>query len=68
MTAEQGKDIGRIGGEVHTGPHLLNGFGEQAKRIDGDVIPGPSKDKRIVCIKQPVGVVAQLLLGTFLMQ
>jgi succinate-semialdehyde dehydrogenase/glutarate-semialdehyde dehydrogenase len=40
-------------------------FGEQAKRIDGDVIPAPSSDKRVVCIKQPIGVVAAITPWNF---
>ena len=55
MTAEQGKVLAESRGEVAYGAAFVEWFGEQAKRIDGDVIPGPSPDKRIVCIKQPVG-------------
>ncbi|MCB1730378.1 MAG: NAD-dependent succinate-semialdehyde dehydrogenase, partial [Halieaceae bacterium] len=47
------------------GAAFVEWFGEQAKRIDGDVIPGPSPDKRIVCIKQPVGVVAAITPWNF---
>ncbi|MCB1731473.1 MAG: NAD-dependent succinate-semialdehyde dehydrogenase, partial [Halieaceae bacterium] len=52
-------------GEIAYGAAFVEWFGEQAKRIDGDVIPGPSPDKRIVCIKQPVGVVAAITPWNF---
>ena len=48
MTLEQGKVIAESRGEVAYGASYIEWFAEQAKRIDGDVIPGPSPDKRIV--------------------
>ncbi|QFU75115.1 succinate-semialdehyde dehydrogenase [Halioglobus maricola] len=65
MTAEQGKVIAESRGEIGYGASFIEWFGEEAKRIDGDVIPGPSSDKRIVCIKQPVGVVAAITPWNF---
>lgn len=65
MTAEQGKVIAESRGEIAYGAAFVEWFGEEAKRIDGDVIPGPSSDKRIVCIKQPVGVVAAITPWNF---
>jgi succinate-semialdehyde dehydrogenase/glutarate-semialdehyde dehydrogenase len=65
MTAEQGKVLQESRGEVAYGASFVEWFGEEAKRIDGDVIPGPSPDKRIVCIKQPVGVVAAITPWNF---
>ena len=65
MTAEQGKVLAESRGEVAYGAAFVEWFGEQAKRIDGDVIPGPSPDRRIVCIKQPVGVVAAITPWNF---
>ncbi len=65
MTAEQGKVLAESRSEVAYGAAFIEWFGEQAKRIDGDVIPGPSPDKRIVCIKQPVGVVAAITPWNF---
>ena len=65
MTAEQGKVPAESRGEIAYGAAFVEWFGEQAKRIDGDVIPGPSPDKRIVCIKQPVGVVAAITPWNF---
>ncbi len=65
MTAEQGKPLAESRGEIAYGASFVEWFGEEAKRIDGDVIPGPSADKRIVCIKQPVGVVAAITPWNF---
>jgi len=65
MTAEQGKVLAESRGEVAYGAAFVEWFGEEAKRIDGDVIPAPSADKRIVCIKQPVGVVAAITPWNF---
>ncbi len=65
MTAEQGKVLAESRGEVAYGAAFVEWFGEQAKRVDGDVIPGPTPDKRIVCIKQPVGVVAAITPWNF---
>jgi succinate-semialdehyde dehydrogenase/glutarate-semialdehyde dehydrogenase len=65
MTAEQGKVLAESRGEVAYGASFVEWFGEEAKRIDGDVIPGPGPDKRIVVIKQPVGVVAAITPWNF---
>jgi succinate-semialdehyde dehydrogenase/glutarate-semialdehyde dehydrogenase len=65
MTAEQGKPLAESRGEVAYGASYVEWFGEEAKRIYGDVIPGPASDKRIVCIKQPVGVVAAITPWNF---
>jgi len=58
LTAEQGKPLAEARGEIAYGANYIEWFAEEAKRVYGDTIPAPSKDKRIVCIKQPVGVVA----------
>lgn len=58
LTAEQGKPLAEARGEIAYGASYIEWFSEEAKRIYGDTIPGPSDDKRIVVIKQPVGVVA----------
>ncbi|WOJ96077.1 NAD-dependent succinate-semialdehyde dehydrogenase [Congregibacter brevis] len=65
MTAEQGKPLAESRGEVAYGASYVEWFGEEAKRVYGDVIPGPGEDKRIVCIKQPVGVVAAITPWNF---
>ena len=58
MTLEQGKPLAESRGEIAYGANYIEWFAEEAKRLYGDTIPAPSNDKRIVCIKQPVGVVA----------
>jgi len=58
MTLEQGKPLAESRGEVAYAASFLEWFGEEAKRIYGDTIPGHQADKRIVVIKQPIGVVA----------
>ena len=65
MTTEQGKTLAESRGEVAYGASFMEWFGEQAKRIDGDVIPAPSPDKRVICIKQPIGVVAAITPWNF---
>jgi len=65
MTAEQGKPLAESRGEVAYGAAFAEWFGEEAKRIYGDVIPAPSEDKRIVCNRQPVGVVAEITTWKF---
>jgi succinate-semialdehyde dehydrogenase/glutarate-semialdehyde dehydrogenase len=58
LTAEQGKPLAEARGEIAYGASYIEWFAEEAKRIYGDTIPAPAGDKRIVVIKQPVGVVA----------
>ena len=58
MTTEQGKPLAESKGEVAYAASFLEWFGEEAKRVYGDTIPGHQPDKRIVVIKQPIGVVA----------
>jgi succinate-semialdehyde dehydrogenase/glutarate-semialdehyde dehydrogenase len=58
MTIEQGKPLVESRGEVAYAGAFLEWFGEEAKRVYGDTIPGHQPDKRIVVIKQPIGVAA----------
>jgi succinate-semialdehyde dehydrogenase/glutarate-semialdehyde dehydrogenase len=58
MTLEQGKPLTESRGEVAYAAAFLEWFGEEAKRIYGDTIPQHQADKRIVVLKQPIGVVA----------
>jgi succinate-semialdehyde dehydrogenase/glutarate-semialdehyde dehydrogenase len=58
MTVEQGKPLSESKGEVAYAAAFLEWFGEEAKRVYGDSIPGHQADKRILAIKQPIGVVA----------
>jgi len=65
MTAEQGKPLAESRGEVAYGASFIEWFAEEAKRIYGDTIPAPATDRRIVVIKQPVGVVAAITPWNF---
>jgi succinate-semialdehyde dehydrogenase/glutarate-semialdehyde dehydrogenase len=65
MTSEQGKPLAEAMGEVVYAASFLEWFAEEAKRIYGDVIPGHQADKRIVVLKQPVGVVASITPWNF---
>lgn len=58
LTAEMGKPLAEARGEIAYGANYIEWFAEEAKRVYGDTIPGPDRSKRLVCIKQPVGVVA----------
>jgi len=65
MTAEQGKPLAESAGEVMYGASFIEWFAEEGKRIYGDVIPTHLPDRRIVVIKQPVGVVAAITPWNF---
>lgn len=65
LTAEQGKTLAESAGEVAYGANYIEWFAEEAKRINGDIIPAPSGDKRIMVIKQPVGVVGSITPWNF---
>jgi len=65
LTAEMGKPFAESMGEVAYGAGYIEWFGEEAKRIYGDTIPGHQRDKRIIVIRQPVGVVAAITPWNF---
>jgi succinate-semialdehyde dehydrogenase/glutarate-semialdehyde dehydrogenase len=65
LTAEMGKPLAEAKGEILYGASFIEWFGEEAKRVYGDVIPGHQRDKRIVVLKQPVGVVAAITPWNF---
>ena len=65
MTAEQGKPLVESRGEIAYAAAFLEWFGEEAKRVYGDTIPGHARDKRIVVIKQPIGVCAAITPWNF---
>ncbi len=65
MTAEQGKPLAEAKGEIAYAASFIEWFGEEAKRLYGDVIPGHHADKRLVVIRQPVGVVAAITPWNF---
>lgn len=65
MTLEQGKPLAEAKGEIAYGASYLEWYGEEAKRAYGDVIPGPGADRRIVVLKEPVGVCAAITPWNF---
>ena len=65
LTLEQGKPLAEAKGEINYGAAYVEWFAEEAKRIYGDVIPGHQQDKRIVVLKQPIGVVATITPWNF---
>src|SRR6266516_6363526 len=58
LTAEQGKPLAEARTEISYGASFIEWFAEEGKRIYGDTIPGHQADKRIVVVKEPIGVVA----------
>jgi len=65
MTAEQGKPLAEARGEVAYGASFVEWFGEEAKRVYGETIPGHMADKRITVLKQPIGVAAGITPWNF---
>jgi succinate-semialdehyde dehydrogenase/glutarate-semialdehyde dehydrogenase len=65
MTAEQGKPLAEAKGEIVYAASFIEWFAEEAKRLYGDVIPGHQADKRILVLRQPVGVVAAITPWNF---
>src|SRR5215469_9333279 len=65
MTAEQGKPLSESRGEIAYAASFIEWFGEEAKRVYGDVIPGFTRDRRIVVLKQPIGVCAAITPWNF---
>ena len=65
MTAEQGKPLAEAKGEIAYAASFIEWFAEEGKRLYGDVIPGHQADKRIIVLRQPVGVVAAITPWNF---
>ncbi|WP_323716628.1 NAD-dependent succinate-semialdehyde dehydrogenase [Paracoccus aminovorans] len=65
LTAEQGKPLPEAKGEIAYGASFIEWFGEEAKRIYGETIPGHQPDKRLTVIRQPIGVVASITPWNF---
>jgi succinate-semialdehyde dehydrogenase / glutarate-semialdehyde dehydrogenase len=65
MTAEQGKPLSESKGEILYGASFIEWFAEEGKRIYGDVIPQHQADKRLLVLRQPVGVVAAITPWNF---
>lgn len=65
LTAEMGKPLAEAKGEIIYGASFIEWFAEEAKRIYGETIPGHQTDKRLIVIKQPIGVVTSITPWNF---
>ena len=65
LTAEQGKPLAEARGEIAYGASFIEWFGEEGKRVYGDTIPAHQADKRIVVMKEPIGVCAAITPWNF---
>ena len=65
LTAEMGKPLAEAKGEIAYGAAFIEFFGEEAKRVYGETIPGHQADKRIMVLKQPIGVVGSITPWNF---
>ncbi len=65
LTAEMGKPLAEAKGEIAYGASFIEWFGEEAKRVYGETIPGHQRDKRITVLKQPIGVVGSITPWNF---
>ncbi|BCF89083.1 NAD-dependent succinate-semialdehyde dehydrogenase [Paraburkholderia largidicola] len=65
LTTEQGKPLGEAKGEIQYAASFIEWFGEEAKRAYGDVIPTVANDRRIVVVKEPIGVCAAITPWNF---
>ena len=65
LTLEQGKPFAEAKGEIAYGASFIEWFAEEARRLYGDIVPGHQKDKRILIMKQPIGVVAAITPWNF---
>ena len=65
LSAEMGKPLPEAKGEILYGASYVEWFAEEAKRVYGDTIPGHQQDKRIIALKQPVGVVGSITPWNF---
>jgi succinate-semialdehyde dehydrogenase/glutarate-semialdehyde dehydrogenase len=65
MTREQGKPLAEAKGEVVYAASFVEWFAEEAKRVYGDVVPSPTADKRLVVLRQPIGVCAAITPWNF---
>ncbi|KWT79150.1 MULTISPECIES: NAD-dependent succinate-semialdehyde dehydrogenase [unclassified Variovorax] len=65
MTAEQGKPLAESKGEIAYAASFIDWFADEARRVYGDTIPAPSADRRILALKQPIGVTAAITPWNF---
>jgi succinate-semialdehyde dehydrogenase/glutarate-semialdehyde dehydrogenase len=65
LTSEQGKPLAEAKGEVNYGASFIEWFAEEAKRVYGETIPSPANDRRLLVIKQPIGVTVAITPWNF---
>ena len=65
LTAEQGKPLAEAKGEIAYGASFVEWYAEEAKRVYGDIIPGHTMDRRLLVVKEPIGVVAAITPWNF---
>lgn len=65
MTAEQGKSLTEARGEITYAASFIEWFAEEAKRVYGEIIPAPMTDRRLLVLKQPIGVTAAITPWNF---
>ena len=65
LTAEQGKPLAEARGEVAYGASFVEWFAEEAKRVYGETIPAPTADRKLLVVKQPIGVTAAITPWNF---
>lgn len=65
LTAEQGKPLAEAKGEVTYGSSFLEWFSEEARRINGDVVQAPAANKRMLFVREPIGVAAMITPWNF---
>lgn len=65
MTVEQGKPLAEARGEIAYGASFVKWFAEEARRVYGDTIPSPTADRRILVLKEPIGVAAAITPWNF---
>ncbi len=65
LTAEMGKPLAEARGEIAYGASFIQWFAEEARRVYGDIIPGHQEDKRLLVLRQPVGVVGSITPWNF---
>jgi len=65
LTAEQGKPLAEAKGEIAYAASFIEYYAEEAKRVYGAIVPAPTSDRRIVVLKQPIGVCAAITPWNF---
>ena len=65
LTTEQGKPLAEAKGEIAYGASFVEWFAEEGKRVYGDTIPSPTSDRRLIVLKQPIGVCAAITPWNF---